>query len=170
MEAERQVDCRILLEEEFEHGHAILCDAYDWLRSRGIRKWTAPLPREIYREWQGRNANHGLFPNGDLVAVFSLVWGPLEEWPGVEDSDDVLWLHALATSRRHRHQGLGQDAVKRAFECAANQTDVLYLSCALGAGFLPSYYQRLGFEQLQRETKHYGEYGAYDMVLMRREL
>jgi ribosomal protein S18 acetylase RimI-like enzyme len=167
MVSKRHLPCRLLDEDEVNQGFTILCDAYEWLHARDIRQWVAPIPKETYEEWQEQQANYGLFLNDQLAVVFSLVWEPLQGWPGVADRDAVLWLHALATSQQHRQSGVGRQAVRCALHSASVCTDALYLIFARGTGFLSAYYESLGFKQLKRDTKSYGEYGSYDMVLMR---
>lgn len=166
MTTAHQHTCRTLHGDEVTRGLAILHDAYDWLSDRGIRQWTQPLSFEVYSEWQEQDYNYGVFEDSELAAVFSLVWGSLDEWPNENNAISVLWLHALATCRGFLGRGVGEHAVKYAVDLAAKVSDDLYLSCAYGTGYLPGYYQRLGFQQLSREVKHYGQYGAYDMVLM----
>ena len=89
---------RPLHDHEMPQGHAILCAAFHWLRHRHIRQWTAPMPMSVYQAWQQHRWNYGLFVEGELAVVLSLVEGSLDEWQDGVDGATVLWLHALATA------------------------------------------------------------------------
>ena|SRR6266446_3377020 len=159
---------RPLRDHELQRGHAILCEAFQWLMHHNIKQWTAPTPMGVYQEWQRNQRNYGLFVAGELAVVLSLVEGPLDEWRDVADCNIVLWLHALATATRFKGGERGRQAVRCAIEAAQARSSALYLLCAYGNGFLPSFYQSLGFQEVKRASKHYAELGILDMVLMRR--
>ena len=161
------LEFRPLGDAEVRRAHAILCEAAEWLNGRNIRQWPIPLPMTVYQEWHRKGWNYGLLVDGGLAVVLSLVQEPLVGWLGVADCDTVLWLHSLATSARFRGRGLGREATYRAIDIAKDRSVDLYLTCVYGTGFLVSYYRALGFEQLARQTKYYGEHGSFDMVLMR---
>jgi ribosomal protein S18 acetylase RimI-like enzyme len=160
-------DVRPIPPSMVEDAHRILVDAFDWMASRRIRQWTAAPPRDGYMRWQGQRFNYGLFARGRLAVVFSVVPARLDAWTSQPSRDgEVLWLMSLATAQAFRGLRLGERAVEAAAELSRPRD--LYLECAFGEGFLPNYYAALGFEQLDRAVKHYGENGAFDMVLMRR--
>jgi hypothetical protein len=103
---------RLLRDHELQRGHAILCEAFQWLMHHNIKQWTAPTPMGVYQEWQRNQRNYGLFVAGELAVVLSLVEGPLDEWRDVADCNIVLWLHALATATRFKGGELGRQAVR----------------------------------------------------------
>ena len=160
---------RPLRDQELDEGYAIICAAYEWLRSRKIRQWTIPLARSEYRRWHANGGNYGLFVGDALAVVLSLLEGGLEDWPDVEDCVPVLWLYSLATHERFKGRDLGKEAVRRALEVPRELGFAVYLACVQGSGFLPAYYESLRFEVVGRETRTYGEHGEFDMVLMRWE-
>ena len=158
---------RPLHDHEMPQGHAILCAAFHWLMNRRIRQWTAPMPMSVYQAWQQHRWNYGLFLEGELAVVLSLVEGSLDEWQDGEDGATVLWLHALATATPWKGRGFGRHAVRYAVDIAQACASDLYLLCAEGNGFLPAFYASLGFEEVKRASAHYVELGVLEMVLMR---
>jgi len=64
---------RPLTDAEEEDGYQIICDTVEWLRSKDIDLWRKPLPREVYAARQQRAENYGLFADGQLAAIVSLV-------------------------------------------------------------------------------------------------
>jgi ribosomal protein S18 acetylase RimI-like enzyme len=159
---------RPLRDHELPHGHAILCTAFQWLRHRHIKQWTASMPMSLYQAWQRHQWNYGLFVAGELAVVLSLVEGPLDEWRDGSDDAIVLWLHALATATHMKGRGFGRHAVRCAIDIAQARASVLYLLCAEGNGFLPAFYASLGFEEVKRASTYYVGLGVLGMVLMRR--
>lgn len=158
---------RMLKNEEISSGLSILHDAYDWLQLRGIRQWTTPLEADIYYAWQERNFNYGTFVNDELVAVFSLVEDALTGWTDIHEKENALWLHALAVDKHWKHHNIGANSVHYAQRFADSSHQDLYLMCALGTGFLKSYYQSLSFNAIAQQRFTYPPYGVFEMTLMR---
>lgn len=161
---------RKLTSLEFEKGYQILCDVSNWLNRKGIHQWPKPLPKNIYQKWQERGENYGLFIDGKLAAVLSLIRGKKEQWRGHVTVDQALWLTSLATALEFKGKKLGRIATRKACEhLIERKVGEIYLNCVHGSGFLPSFYKELGFEQIARKSVDY-PVGTFDMVLMRRRL
>jgi len=116
---------------------------------QGVRAWGGPL-------------YGGLAVNGAAG-----VHGMLELLRQEADGATVLWLHALATATHWKGRGFGRHAVLCAMDIAHTRAVDLYLLCAQGNGFLPSFYQSLGFQEVKRTSNHYAGLGVLKMVLMR---
>ena len=71
---------RKLRDREFDQAHGIISDAVDWLLSKNIRQWTVPLPRHIYRTWQGKAHNYALTSDGELAVILSLLQETSPHW------------------------------------------------------------------------------------------
>ena len=158
---------RKLRDSEFDQAHVIICEAVEWLLSRNIRQWTVPLPRHIYRGWQEKGQNHALICNGALAVILSLVKETSRHWLDKTGAQPCWWLSTAATSREFSGQRLGQKAIEEAkIYLAELGVEEIYLDCVYGDGFLPKYYESLGFESLARKTIQY-PVGSFNMCLMK---
>ena len=80
-----------------------------------------------------------------------------------------FFLSALLHAQEFKGKQLGEIAVRKACEYLRKRNvKEVYLDCVQGSGFLPSFYEKLGFERIARKTVNY-PIGAFDMVLMRRK-
>ena len=59
--------------DELDPAYAILEEVTRWLLDQGVRQWLQPLPYESLRQRQQQGANFGLFADGELAAVVSLL-------------------------------------------------------------------------------------------------
>ena len=60
-----------------------------------------------------------------------------------------MWVRAVAGSNRYRSNGCGRLAIQAAVKrIVIEQGKPLFLHCFKGSGFLPDYYDRLGFKAL----------------------
>jgi|GEM_PF-106423 len=164
---------RQLTADEEAAGYQIICDTVDWLRTKGIKLWEKPLPREVYAARHQRGENYGLFEGGELAAVVSLVNGVPEYWregaqaqtPSRRPADAPIWLCTLATATKFRGRNLGWQTVREALH-QLHGRDV-YLDCK--PGWLVDFYRSLGFESLQQKTMtlSHGPCGPIEAVLMK---
>lgn len=169
-------------------GYQIIGETVDWLRGKGIKLWEKPLPREVYAKRQKRGENFGLFVDGELAAIVSLVNGVPEYWaeaccsgasvkrrsfapehPAADTAAATpaiqpVWLCTLATATKFRGRNLGRQAVEAAVRhCRGRE---IYLDCK--PGWLVEFYESLGFVVLEQKTMtlDHGPCGPIDAVLM----
>jgi ribosomal protein S18 acetylase RimI-like enzyme len=162
---------RRLLTSESEQGYSIYLEAIRWLNANGIRQWLAPLPRSVYDRRQALGENYGLFMDGCLTVVLSLVCGTPHEWADIVVEAHTWWLQNLATAEGFRGKRLGESAVSMAGEHLLRDfVPEVYLDCVDVGGFLPGFYQKLGFVKVCGRNITYPSGNTYPMVLMRREL
>jgi ribosomal protein S18 acetylase RimI-like enzyme len=159
---------RQLASSEADSGYAVYLAAFRWLNDQGIRQWLVPQQRDIFDRRQERGENYGLFIGGDLAVVLSLVQSTPAEWADVISERETWWLHNLATAQNFRGRRLGEGAVRMACErLVVAGVNVIYLDCVDVAGFLPAFYERLGFEKVTERNIAYPSGNSFPMVLMR---
>ena len=146
-------------------------EAFRWLNAKGIRQWLAPLQRETYESRQEHGENLGLFIGRELTVVLSLVEGTPAEWADRIPERGTWWLHNLATAQPFRGRRLGMAAVGLAAEHLARLgVRDAYLECVDVGGFLPAFYEGLGFAKICQRSITYPSGNTFPMVLMRKEL
>jgi GNAT superfamily N-acetyltransferase len=161
---------RVLLPDEIDAGMAIITDVTDWLLSKGVRQWMQPLPREIYAHRHQRGENYGLFVDGELAAVVSLIDERPAYWEEWLPNTPFRWLATLASSRRYKGQGLGAVAIGKAEQFLTQHAiREIYLDCVYSDGTLPEFYESLGYEQIARKDQTFST-GTFDSVLMKKSL
>src|SRR5436189_4152530 len=104
---------RVLATGEADPGYAVYLEAFHWLNRQGIRQWLAPMRRAVFDQRQARGENFGLFAEGSLAVLVSVVYGPASEW-GDAVPADAWWLHTLATAPKFRGRRLGELTVSLA--------------------------------------------------------
>ncbi|SRR6266568_8424743 len=162
---------RRLQASESDLGYSIYLGAFRWLNAKGIRQWLAPLPRSVYDGRQGLGENYGLFMDGHLAVVLSLVCGAPHEWADIVAEDHTWWLQNLATAEGFRGKRLGEVAVRLAVQHLLREcVREVYLDCVDVRGFLPGFYQNLGFAKVCERNITYPSENSYPMVLMQRNL
>jgi len=161
---------RRLQPEEFDAARAIIVEVTEWLLSKGIRQWLQPLPAEIYRARHDQGENYGLFVEGELAAVVSLLdYHPLY-WSEFLPETPFKWVATLASSRRYKGQSLGEVTLIKAEEFLADEgVEEIYLDCFYGQGVLTEFYAALGYDQIARRQLNFPA-GTFDSVLMRKAL
>lgn len=159
---------RQLSADEEATGYQVIVDIVAWLHAKQIKVWEKPLPRPVYAKRQARGENFGLFVDGELAVIVSLVNGVPEYWRQQADARDPIWLCTLATTKKFRGRNLGRRAVQEALRHLRGRE--VYLDCK--PGWLVEFYESLGFVALQQKTMvlDHGPCGPIDAVLMRRQL
>ena len=153
---------------EADHAYSIICETVEWLRSKNIKQWTEPLPREVFDSRQLNGENFALVLDGSLAVVLSIVKESPTQWLAETKGRAVWWLCTLATANQFRGRDLGRVAVERAIEHVRREgVEELFLDCPYGNGFLPWFYESLGFECAHRKIVDWPKCGPTDMVLMR---
>ena len=162
---------RQLSYDEEDGGHQVICDSVDWQKAKRIRLWATPLPREVYARRHERGENFGLFANGKLAVVISLVAGVPKYWAKDVEDPEARWLCTLATARDFHGRRLGQIAGKKALDYLRETgTTEVWLDCA--PGFLQDFYEKLGFYALTQQQKAipHAAGNVFDGVLMKKRL
>ena len=153
---------------EAERAYNIICETVDWLRSKSIKQWTEPIPRDVFERRQQKGENFGLVVDGSLVAVLSLIQDSLAYWSKETGAKTTRWLCTLATANDFRGRGLGRMAVLKALEHLRDSgADELFLDCAYENGFLPGFYRSLGFQLVTRKVINWPKCGPMEMALMK---
>lgn len=161
---------RRLRSAEFENAYAIVSEVTAWLADRGIRQWHAPLPRPLYEQRHAQGENYGLFVDGELAAVVSLLTERPEYWAEALPESNLRWLATLASARKFSGQKLGELAMSEAENFMAQEgVPELYLDCVYGSGKLPQFYASLGYKEVARKDLVF-EWGTFDSVLMTKRL
>lgn len=161
---------RRLAADDFDAAYAIIVEVTDWLLSKGIRQWVQPLPREVYAQRQAQGENYGLFADGELAAVVSLMDYRPDYWAESLPPSPFRWMATLASARRFKGQKLGELAISEAEHfLTLDGIPALYLDCLYGSGALPDFYVFLGYEVVARKVVDF-PHGSADSVLLRKRL
>lgn len=161
---------RALEADEIDAGMAIITEVTDWLLSKGVRQWLQPLPRDLYAQRHARGENFGLFVDGELAAVVSLIDERPVYWKEWLPTTPFRWLATLASSRRYKGQGLGAVTIGKAEQhLTQHAIREVYLDCVYGDGTLPDFYESLGYEQISRQEQAFPA-GTFDAVLLKKTL
>ena len=170
--AKNEVVFRKLTGEEEDGGYRVICEAVDWLKTKGISLWENPLPRAIYSARQEQGQNYGLFVDGKIAVILSLVPGVPSYWTPDVQNPRATWLCTMATAPAFRHKQLGGRALKEAKTLLAGRGETeVYLDCK--PGFLEDFYKAAGFSPIiQRKLSipHALPNEPIHATLMRRQL
>lgn len=164
------MELRRIAAHEIEAAHALYLAVAGWLTERGIRQWLRPLTLEEFRERQAREELFGAFREGRMVATVSLAFEEDHDWTAHISGEKRWWLKTLAVARTGGNRGLGEQVVRagEALVARAGATEI-YLEC-VDNGFLPDYYERLGYAVLKRAEITYPSGNTFPVALMRKRL
>jgi GNAT superfamily N-acetyltransferase len=144
-----QLIFRNINDSELNQAYSIICETVEWLNSKEIKQWIGPIPIEIYKKRQIKNENYGLFHDGILKVVLSIVFESISMWNDQIGNDKNWWIHTLATSNHYRGKNFGRIGIQKAIKYLLDKSvEVFYLDCIEGNGFLPEFYRKLGFKQI----------------------
>jgi GNAT superfamily N-acetyltransferase len=151
--------------------YSILRDRHDWASAKGLDDDGPILAYSAFADRQDRGQNYCLFSGAEMVATICL---KIEPTPVVYlpfmPSGDFWWLYALATRRSCAGRGFGAAIVTSAI-CWLDARGIraVYLDCLTGNGFLPKFYQKLGFELLGQIMSDEGGEQLVEMNLLSKE-
>ena len=152
-----------------EEAYSIVCQRTNWLHSKGIKQWSEPLPKPIFDDRQKNGQNFGLFCNAQLAVFLSLIKEGIPYWQEEIGDADVWWLTTLTSSIDFSGRKLGQVAVRQAIDFLEGKSiTTLYLDCI--DGFLPKYYERIGFKKVIQKDIDFPKCGLSHMVLMKYDI
>jgi len=143
---------RQLGQDDFAAAYTIARGAVEWLLGKGIQQYLWPIPEEVYRKRHETGWNYGLFVDGELAVIVTLITGYRpSEWGTHLPAESFVWMATLASSAACKGQDLGRIAVAKAEELCRQQGEkLMVLDCYYGTGFLPRYYASLGYAPLKR--------------------
>ena len=154
---------------EVDEAYHISIEAFDWLKAKGVRQWLVPLPKDKYLGRQQRGENFGLFIGIRVVAIVSLTWEVSPYWQKEVGADAYWWLSMLAVATEFRGAKIGEQTVLEAENWLRGKGATgVFLDCVDEQGFLPSFYKRLGFDEVCRKSITYPSGNTFPMVLMRK--
>ncbi len=166
----REIAFRPLTSQEEALGYQVLVNNVAWQGKKGIFLWDKPFPRQVYSERQQQGENFGLFVDGSLAAIVSLVHGVPTYWSTFVENPKAIWLCTLAVADAFHGKGVGKVTVEKAlaFLREGEQT-VVWLDCT--PGFLERFYVSLGFVPVMQQQifiPHAGK--CLDCVLLKKLL
>jgi ribosomal protein S18 acetylase RimI-like enzyme len=154
---------------EVDEAYRIYMEAFDWLKAKGIRQWLVALPKDKYLDRQQRGENFALFIGGRVAAIVSLAWEVSPFWQKEVGADAYWWLSMLAVATEFRGVRIGEQTVIEAENWLRGKgATEMFLDCVDERGFLPSFYKRLGFDEVYRKSITYPSGNTFPMVLMRK--
>jgi ribosomal protein S18 acetylase RimI-like enzyme len=164
------MEFRQVTTSEISAAHALYLGVAEWLKARGIRQWLRPLTKEEFAERQGRGELFAGFADGRMIATVSVAFEEDTDWLAHLSRDKRWWIKTLAVSRADHGQGLGAAVIGKC-EAFIRETgpQEVYLEC-VDAGFLPRYYEQLGYEVLIRAEITYPSGNTFPVALMRKRL
>lgn len=165
------MEFRRLKDHELEEAYSLHCRLVEQMLSKGIRQWLRPMAKKKFEERQERGENYGLFSEGIMKVLLSLVRRrDYHEWDDLFPDKETIWLNTVSVNPENKEKGLGKVAVEKAMEFLERQGEKnLYLDCVINDGFLVRYYKTLGFD-LETEKRVTYRSGTFDMALMKKRL
>jgi ribosomal protein S18 acetylase RimI-like enzyme len=154
---------------EVDEAYRIYMEAFDWLKAKGVRQWLVPIPKDKYLDRQQRGENFGLFIGGRVTAIVSLAWEVSPFWQNEVGAVAYWWLSMLAIATEFRGLKIGEQTVLEAENWLRGKgATEMFLDCVHERGFLPSFYKRLGYDEVFRKSITYPSGNTFPMVLMKK--
>ena len=154
--------------------HALYNRTFDWLTTKGVRQWLLRLDEATFAKRQLAGEAFAIHIDGVLAGC---VFVPFEALGYYGDELKTLprwWMHTLVIDRAFAGLGIGQRAVAAVCDLVRELGgDSVWLHCvndANNAEVIPTYYARLGFDEVLRVEVTYPSGNAFPMVVMRRAL
>jgi ribosomal protein S18 acetylase RimI-like enzyme len=150
---------------EADVAYAILIESAAWLNSRDLPAWL--MPRPLFDQRIAQRCLYGASVEENLVGVMSLTdtYHP-EPWADLLPNEHFFWLSTVHVARAFAGQGVGSFLLQAAEEIAQQHgVTHIVLDCYYGDGTLPAYYQRHGYEWIERLVTVYDGI-AHDDVLL----
>ena len=154
--------------------HAMYNRTFDWLTTKGVRQWLVRLDTATFAKRQTAGEAFVIHLDGVLAGC---VFVPFETLGYYGDECKTVprwWIHTLVIDRSFAGLGVGELAVAAVCDLVRERGgDSVWLHCvndANHAEVIPSYYSRLGFEEVLRTEVTYPSGNAFPMVVMRKAL
>ena len=133
------------------------------IQVKGRRQRIVDTTFADYQAWQAEAANFVVKLDDEIVGLVTVRREILEGWSDFVQLGSVIMLRALATHPNHRGQQIGEFAVVSAVQKIGDES--VYLDCV--DGFLPDYYERLGFQVVARQQRQSSDSAELDLCLMK---
>ena len=169
-----QFTLSFLAVEDVATAHAIYNRTFDWLAAKGVRQWLLRLDEATFAKRQTAGEAFAIHVDSELVGCVFVPFETLEYYGDEHKTVPRWWMHTLVVDRAFAGRRVGEQAVAAVCDLVRERGgDSFWLHCvndANQAEVIPSYYARLGFEEVLRTEVTYPSGNAFPMVVMRRTL
>ena len=154
--------------------HAIYNRTFDWLTTKGVRQWLLRLDDAAFAKRQAAGEAFAIHVDGSLAGCVFVPFETIGYYGDELNAVPRWWMHTLVIDRVFAGLGLGELAVAAVCDLVRERGgDSVWLHCvndANHAELIPSYYARLGFDEVMRAQVTYPSGNAFRMVVMRKAL
>lgn len=129
----------------------VLVKAAQWLDSIGRSMWqVSDLSVQKLLEKYNMEEMKLCYDDGNLIGVYVIQWHDPLFWPELIENESGF-LHKLAVCREYNGKGYGRQLIRSAEQlCKEQHIGWLRLNCGTFRPRLRSFYERAGFEMLDR--------------------
>ena len=164
----------LLVESDVSAAHAIYNRTFDWLTAKGVRQWLLQLDEATFAKRQAAGEAFAIHVDGVLAGCVFVPFETLGYYGDELKTVPRWWMHTLVIDRAFAGLGVGERAVAAVCNLVRERGgDSVWLHCvndANHAEVIPSYYARLGFDEVMRAEVTYPSGNAFPMVVMRKAL
>jgi len=134
---------------------AIMRDAANWLKDRGINQWNGmltPKGEELVHQRVKEGVAYLASLNGEKLGTITILWEDFQIWD--EKGRDGLagYIHGLAILRKYAGKNLGREILNWAMRRIKSQKSIVRLDCMAENQGLCRYYEQLGFQTVGQKT------------------
>ena len=164
----------LLSESDVIAAHAIYNRTFGWLTAKGVRQWLLRLDEATFAKRQAAGEALAIHFGGVLAGCVFVPFETLGYYGDELKTSPRWWMHTLVIDRAFAGHEIGERAVAAVCNLVrARGGDSVWLHCVNDANYadvIPSYYARLGFDQVLRTDVTYASGNSFPMVVMRRGL
>lgn len=168
------VGLSILAASDVAAAHAVYERTFDWLTAKGVRQWLLRLDEGVFATRQQANEAVAIRVDGALAGCVFVAFETIGYYGEELKSTPRWWMHTLVIDRAFAGRGIGEFVVAKVCDLVRERGgDGLWLHCvndANHAEVMPSWYARLGFDEVLRTSVTYPSGNAFPMVVMRKRL
>lgn len=163
-----------LTADDIARAQAIYSRSFDWLTTKGVRQWLLRLDEATFARRQVAGEAFAIDVDGVLAGCVFVPFETLDYYGDDLKSAPRWWMHTLVIDRACAGRGVGELAVAAVCDWVRAQGgDSVWLHCVNDANYaevIPSYYARLGFNEVLRTEVTYASGNAFPMVVMWKSL
>lgn len=164
----------LLSESDVTAAHAIYNRTFDWLAAKGVRQCLLRLDEATFAKRQAAGEAFAIHVDGVLAGCVFMPFETINYYGDELKTTPRWWMHTLVIDRAFAGRGLGELAVLAVWNFVRKSGgDSVWLHCvndANHAEVIPSYYARLGFDEVLRSDVTYASGNSFPMVVIRRGL
>ncbi len=138
--------------KDLEKTYGIILECSDWLKSKGIKQWNPPYPKNLF-EKDIKDGNVYYFSkNGKLCGTCTLSKNPPFYYPaGLRNlQKHEIYISRLAVSRGLKGRGIGKKLLHEIESyCKSNGIRKIKLDAIKSNKFLHEYYSSVGFNKIK---------------------